>query len=532
MALRSEEVNYLIYRYLQESGFDHSAFTFAYESSIADMRFFDSYVVPGTLITLLQKALQYIELEAHVRDDGSEVDCVAPFSLLHSHTCRTKKKDDHEVDMGDIEGIAKDIVPSQVASLPGHSSRVNACRWSKSGNMLLTGGEDGTARIWSVPEVTKIDSSLSFASQSIESVVVSGPVKANSPMDVSSIDWSFDSSLVVVASFNGTAYVTPTSSVFKQPPASNLLGDASVTSDAMVPSSSSSTLSASISSEVSGPCSPLLLCTYPSLIMTASFAPTTPRVLITGLNNSFHLYDLGAFPKYSLETDTASINELATKKGGSISIPTLSSPTSECIQQAVWRDDNCIAFSDSGNYVTIVNLQSDNGNKRVLQRIQASKSDINAIEWVCNKSVLVSTGEDAVIRIWSDMKDSVEGEFFDHLARVNGLCSSTYNSQWFASCSDDKTVRLYDVSAMRCHTVLPHHNSAVRQVQWGPNGSKLVASSSGDNSVILSDSTTGEIVKSWKSQSLVFDLRFSSSGTELAVATQDPHVFVLDVRVL
>eukprot|EP01045_Picozoa_sp_COSAG04_P057759 COSAG04_NODE_27705_length_280_cov_1.149171_1_plen_71_part_01 len=30
----SEDLNYLIYRYLQESGFNHSAFTFGYESFI------------------------------------------------------------------------------------------------------------------------------------------------------------------------------------------------------------------------------------------------------------------------------------------------------------------------------------------------------------------------------------------------------------------------------------------------------------------------------------------------------------------
>ena len=34
MSITSEEVNFLIYRYLQESGFSHSAFVFAYESLV------------------------------------------------------------------------------------------------------------------------------------------------------------------------------------------------------------------------------------------------------------------------------------------------------------------------------------------------------------------------------------------------------------------------------------------------------------------------------------------------------------------
>ena len=49
-------------------GFEHTAFAFAYESRIAETRVFDEYVPPGALITFLQKALQYIELESHVRD--------------------------------------------------------------------------------------------------------------------------------------------------------------------------------------------------------------------------------------------------------------------------------------------------------------------------------------------------------------------------------------------------------------------------------------------------------------------------------
>lgn len=79
MSIRSEEVNYLIYRYLQESGrscfwyqliigFEHTAYAFAYESMVADTKVYDEYLPPGSLVTYLQKALQYIELETHIRD--------------------------------------------------------------------------------------------------------------------------------------------------------------------------------------------------------------------------------------------------------------------------------------------------------------------------------------------------------------------------------------------------------------------------------------------------------------------------------
>ncbi|GKY97528.1 hypothetical protein MPSEU_000711000 [Mayamaea pseudoterrestris] len=65
MSLTSDEVNYLIFRYLQESGFVHSAFSFAHESMLSrtSLRAVDRSLPPGALIAFLQKGLQYIGIE-------------------------------------------------------------------------------------------------------------------------------------------------------------------------------------------------------------------------------------------------------------------------------------------------------------------------------------------------------------------------------------------------------------------------------------------------------------------------------------
>ena len=47
MSISSDEVNYLIYRYLQENGYAHSAFTFAYESLVAKSSVAYTDVPPG-----------------------------------------------------------------------------------------------------------------------------------------------------------------------------------------------------------------------------------------------------------------------------------------------------------------------------------------------------------------------------------------------------------------------------------------------------------------------------------------------------
>nr|KAJ3422503.1 Transducin (beta)-like 1 X-linked receptor 1 [Polyrhizophydium stewartii] len=88
MSITSDEVNYLVYRYLLESGFSHSTFAFQHETAIHRVEVKGSAVRPGALISLLQKGLQYLEVETHIQQNGAEKRCVAPFTLLGPHECQ------------------------------------------------------------------------------------------------------------------------------------------------------------------------------------------------------------------------------------------------------------------------------------------------------------------------------------------------------------------------------------------------------------------------------------------------------------
>lgn len=68
MSISSDEVNYLVYRYLQESGFTHAAYTFGYESYIQKTSIAGTDLPPGALISFIQKGLQYLELEANLNE--------------------------------------------------------------------------------------------------------------------------------------------------------------------------------------------------------------------------------------------------------------------------------------------------------------------------------------------------------------------------------------------------------------------------------------------------------------------------------
>lgn len=107
MSISSDEVNFLVYRYLQESGkcykesllllkkisnviyasallnfdsillsklslpppgFSHSAFTFGIESHISQSNINGALVPPAALISIIQKGLQYVEAEVSINE--------------------------------------------------------------------------------------------------------------------------------------------------------------------------------------------------------------------------------------------------------------------------------------------------------------------------------------------------------------------------------------------------------------------------------------------------------------------------------
>ena len=65
--IKSDELNYLIYKYLQEAAMAHTAFTFfneaALENTVTEFKF---NTEAGQLINLLQKGLILTQIESHI----------------------------------------------------------------------------------------------------------------------------------------------------------------------------------------------------------------------------------------------------------------------------------------------------------------------------------------------------------------------------------------------------------------------------------------------------------------------------------
>ena len=235
MALTSDEVNFLVYRYMLESGFQHSAFTFGSESMIAKSSINGESVPPGALITFIQKGLQYLEIEAQVNQEDDKVSALRPTITPTKDNKPGTNTSQHgmEIDDEPAESSRNSAVQSnesekaepaaappagvsftnkQVLTLEGHTSEVFMCAWcpksSSGGTLLASGSSDSTARIWNVSGAQTPGSELSASSPIVLKHVADRSAPAQDGQNqVTTLDWNGCGSMLATGSYDGQARI-------------------------------------------------------------------------------------------------------------------------------------------------------------------------------------------------------------------------------------------------------------------------------------------------------------------------------------
>ncbi|KAK9472662.1 WD40-repeat-containing domain protein [Dipodascopsis tothii] len=150
--ITSKQLNYLIWRYLQESGFLHSSYSFQHETDVSSLDALYASLHPGALVDLVQKGIQYAEVEHLLNADGSEKADPEPFTLFP--TSVTYKIDDLKLpytarEIVHADGVTavseKDGLHVGDAFMP-HTEQILCVVLS--GVLALTGQFDGTVRVW------------------------------------------------------------------------------------------------------------------------------------------------------------------------------------------------------------------------------------------------------------------------------------------------------------------------------------------------------------------------------------------------
>jgi len=113
-ALTSNEVNFLVYRYLLESGFGHAAFVFGCESDVDRIDVDGKDVPVGALVSFVQKGFQMMELEANLNASGNDV--YGKYVQFTADDILTK-------DLGELREIAKEMQDEEACDDEGEETK-------------------------------------------------------------------------------------------------------------------------------------------------------------------------------------------------------------------------------------------------------------------------------------------------------------------------------------------------------------------------------------------------------------------------
>lgn len=573
ISITSSELNYLIFRYLHESGFTHSAFAFGYEAGINKSTIEGNIVPPGALVTFVQKGIQYLELEANLSNDNAEVDedfqFLQPVDLitkdvhelqkiikekkenLQRDKLKEKEKDASENGQGHEHEPSKEREKEkQEKEKEQERERTDKDREREKGKEKEKVHEDLTDTKMVVDTTdTKMVEDLTGPRH--EEDRINGEPE---PMEICTSSTSLPCE---ISSSDVTVLEGHASEVFAcaWSPVGSLLASGSGDSTARIWSIGEGQSSSSMEN---GAPNVLVLKHFKGRTNEKSKDVTTldwngeGTLLATGsYDGQARIWNRNGELVSTLNKHKGPIFSLKwNKKGdyilsGSVDKTAIvwDVKTSEWKQQfefhsapaldVDWRNNVQFATCSTDTMIYVCKV----GENRPIRTFSGHQAEVNAIKWDPSGSLLASCSDDATAKIWSMKQDTCLHDFRDHAKEIytvrwspTGPGTNNPNKQLLlASASFDSTVKLWDVEAGRFLHTLNGHRDPVYSVAFSPSGEYL-ASGSLDKCVHIWSVKEAKIVRRYNGSGGIFEVCWNKEGDKLAACFANNVVCVIDFR--
>ncbi|CAM6099762.1 unnamed protein product [Calypogeia fissa] len=570
--ITSHELNFLIFRYLHESGFTHSAFVLGYEAGLNKNIIDGNLVPPGALVSFVQKGLQYLELEANLNEDGTDVD--GDFSLLQPVDLITKNMNElREIIKEKREKIEKEKEKEKEKEREKERERERERERELQKEKERQEREKERERERERQERDREKEKEKEKEKDRERDRFEREKERDRDEKV-----KVENNLLRVPSGgsgdNGDAQPPPVqTSEIPQSDVTILEGHASEvficawspTGSLLASGSGDST--ARIWTIADGPCGtsaqnsgprPLVLKHFKGKTNEKSKDVTTldwngeGTLLATGsYDGQARIWSKDGELKNTLNKHKGPIFSLKwNKKGdcllsGSVDKTAIiwDAKNGDVKQQfeyhaaptldVDWRNNVSFATCSTDKMIYVCKL----GESRPVKLFAGHQDEVNAIKWDPTGTLLASCSDDFTAKIWSLKQDRCLHDLKDHTKEIytikwspTGPGTSNPNQQLvLASASFDSTIKLWDIEQGVQIVSLTNHSEPVYSVAFSPNGEYL-ASGSFDKCLHIWSVKDGSLVKTYRGSGGIFEVCWNKEGDKVAACFSNNTVCVLDFR--
>ncbi|XP_055386131.1 F-box-like/WD repeat-containing protein TBL1XR1 [Condylostylus longicornis] len=552
MSFSSDEVNFLVYRYLQESGFQHSAFTFGIESHISQSNINGALVPPAALLTIIQKGLLYTEVELSVGEDG-DTRPVESLSLIDAVMPEIKSQKivkGESLKNENCAAIKTDAIKSEPAT------EANGNDDNTMNNTPTATTSSTTSNTNTNPNITNNHNSNTTGTSTVTTAIPpqnTHPTPSNTTTTIVKNEaMEVDQNIEIPAS-KATVLRGHESEVFicAWNPSTDLLASGSGDSTARIWDMSDNTTS------------PNQLVLRHCIQKGGAEVPSNKDVTSLDWNCDGTLLATGSYDGYAriwmtngqlastLGQHKGPIFALKWNKRGNYILSAgvdkttiiWDASTGQCTQQfsfhnapaldVDWQTNISFASCSTDQRIHVCKLGVD----KPIKSFQGHTNEVNAIKWDPQGQLLASCSDDMTLKIWSMKQDTCVHDLQAHSKEIytikwspTGPGTQNPNTNLIlASASFDSTVRLWDVERGVCIHTLTKHTEPVYSVAFSPDG-KHLASGSFDKCVHIWSTQTGQLVHSYRGTGGIFEVCWNSKGTKVGASASDGSVFVLDLR--
>ena len=318
--------------------------------------------------------------------------------------------------------------------LKGHSAAVRAVVFDPNGQMILSGSEDGTLRLWDT-----------------QGSSIGKPFKGHKSW-VNSVAFSSDGQTIVSGSEDGTVRIwdiqgNSVGKPFKGHKDSVM--SLAFSPDSQIIASASKDANVRLWNIQGNPIGKPLA-GHSSVIWSLAFSPDGQTIASGSKDGTVRLWDT---------------------QGNSIGKP-LMGHSSEIVSVRFSPDSQIIATGGLDGTLRLWNRQSHSPKGSFREH----KDRLFSVVFSPDGQTIASASKDGTIRLWDIQGNPIGQPFEGHEGWIISVAFSP-DGQTIVSGSQDKTIRLWDIQGRPIGKPLEGHNNAVKSVAFSPDGQTIVSGS-------------------------------------------------------